>query len=78
LAQSVFEGEAGGEGEEMTSSLTAAERELRDEFLKAAKRADARAAMAEQAARATAFNDNRERLRSARLTRETEMKAKAK
>lgn len=62
----------------MTSSLTAAERELRDEFLKAAKRADARAAMAEQAARATAFNDNRERLRSARLTCETEMKAKAK
>jgi hypothetical protein len=60
----------------MTSHLTAAERELRDESQKATKRADARAAMAERAARATAFSDNRERLRSARLTREAEMKAK--
>jgi hypothetical protein len=60
----------------MSSHLTAAERELRDEDLKAAKRADARSAMAEQAARATAFNDNRERLRSARLTHEAEMRAK--
>jgi hypothetical protein len=62
----------------MTSPLTAAERELRDESQKATKMADARAAMAEQAARATAFNNNRERLRSARLTREAEIKAKAK
>jgi hypothetical protein len=51
---------------------------LRDENNKAKKRADARSAMAEQAARATAFNDNRERLRSARLTREAEMKATGK
>jgi hypothetical protein len=62
----------------MTSPLTAAERELRAADDKAAKRADARAAMAEQAARATAFNDNRERLKSARLTREAEMKATGK
>ena len=62
----------------MTSPLTAAERELRDEENKAAKRADARAAMADRAARATAFNDNRERLRSARLAREAELKAKAR
>jgi hypothetical protein len=62
----------------MTSPLTAAERELRDEDRNAAKRADARAAVAEQAARSTAFNDNRERLKSARLTREAEMKAKGK
>jgi hypothetical protein len=62
----------------MTSPLTAAERELRDETNKAAKRADARVAMADQVARATAFNDNRERLRSARLAREAELKAKGK
>jgi hypothetical protein len=60
----------------MTSHLTADQRELRDENREAAKRANARSAMAEQAARATAFNDNRERLRSARLTREAEMRAK--
>jgi hypothetical protein len=69
-------GRARTEGEEMTSPLTAAERELRDQELKSAKRAEARAAMADQAARATAFNDNRERLKSARLAREAEMKAK--
>jgi hypothetical protein len=62
----------------MTSPLTAAERELRDEYHKSAKRADALAAMAERAARATAFNDNRERLRIARLTREAEMRAQEK
>jgi hypothetical protein len=62
----------------MTSPLTAAERELRAETKKAAKKADAQAAMAEQAARATAFSDNRDRLRSARLAREAEMKAKGK
>jgi hypothetical protein len=62
----------------MSPPLTAAERELRDEGRKAAKTADARAAMAEQAARATAVDDNRERLRSARLAREAEMKAKGK
>jgi hypothetical protein len=54
----------------MTSPLTAAEREMRDEKLKSAKRAAARAAMADQAARITAFNDNRERLKAARLARE--------
>jgi hypothetical protein len=54
----------------MTSPLTAAERETRDENRKAAKRAEARAAMADQAARATAFNDNRKRLKAARLARE--------
>jgi hypothetical protein len=62
----------------MTSPLTAAERELRDETVKATTRAEARAAMADQVARATAFNDNRERLRSARLAREAELKAKGK
>jgi hypothetical protein len=60
----------------MSSPLTAAERALRAEELKAAKRADARAAMADQVARATAFNDNRERLRAARLAREAGLKAK--
>jgi hypothetical protein len=60
----------------MTSPLTAAERELRDETMKAGKRAAAQAAMAERTARATAFNDNRERLRSARLAREAQLKAK--
>jgi hypothetical protein len=69
---------ARAEGKEMSSPLTAAERELRDEDLKAAKRADARSAIAEQTTRATAFNDNRERLRSARLAREAELKAKGK
>jgi hypothetical protein len=62
----------------MTSPLTAAERELRDENNKAAKRAEARLAMADQAARATVFNDNRERLKSARLAREAEPKVKGK
>jgi hypothetical protein len=62
----------------MTSPLTATERELRDEANKAAKRAEARVAMADHVARATAFNDNRERLKSARLARETEFKAKGK
>ena len=62
----------------MSSPLTAAEREMRDEERKAAKRAEARVAMADQVARATAFNDNRERLRSARLAREAELKAKGK
>jgi hypothetical protein len=38
----------------MTSPLTAAEREMRDEELKSAKRAEARAAMADQAARINA------------------------
>jgi hypothetical protein len=60
----------------MTSPLTAAERELRDETNKASKRVEARAAMADHVARATAFNDNRERLRSARLAREAELKVK--
>jgi hypothetical protein len=54
----------------MTPPLTAAEREMRDEELKSAKRALARAAMVDQAARITAFNDNRERLKAARLARE--------
>jgi hypothetical protein len=40
------------------------------------KGAQARAAMADQVARETAFNDNRERLRSARMAREAELKAK--
>jgi hypothetical protein len=62
----------------MTSPLTAAERELRDEANKAAKTAEARLAMADHVARATAFNNNRERLRSARLAREAELKAKGK
>jgi hypothetical protein len=58
----------------MSSPLTAAERATRDEELKAAKRADAHAAMADQVARATAFNDNRERLKAARLAREAKGK----
>jgi hypothetical protein len=61
----------------MSSPLTAAERKTRDEERKDAKRAEARVAMADQVTRATAFNDNRERLRSARLAREAELKAKA-
>jgi hypothetical protein len=61
----------------MTSPLTAAEREIRDEELKSAKRAEARAAMADQAARNTAFNDNHKRLKAERLAREAaELKAK--
>jgi hypothetical protein len=63
-------GRARTEGKKLSSPLTAAERETRDEERQAAKRAEARAAMADQAARATAFNDNRERLRAARLARE--------
>jgi hypothetical protein len=62
----------------MTSPLTAAEREFRDETSKAAKRAEARAAIADQDARATAFNNNRERLKSARLAREADLKATGK
>jgi hypothetical protein len=58
----------------MSSPLTAAERETRDEERKSAKRAEARAAMADQAARITAFNDNRERLKAARLAREAKGK----
>jgi hypothetical protein len=58
----------------MSSPLTPAERATRDEEIKAAKRADARAAMAEQVARATAFNDNRERSKAARLAREAKEK----
>jgi hypothetical protein len=54
----------------MSSHLTAAERETRDEERKATQRAEARAAIAEQAARATAFNDNREKLKAERLARE--------
>jgi hypothetical protein len=60
----------------VTSPLAAAEREMRDEELKSAKRADARAAMADQAARIIAFNANRERLKAARLEREAGLKAK--
>jgi hypothetical protein len=58
----------------MSSPLTAAERETRDEERRAEKRTQALAAMADQAARATAFNDNRERLRAARLAREAKGK----
>jgi hypothetical protein len=58
----------------MSSPLTAAERATRDEEIRAAKWADARAAMADQVARASAFNDNRERLRAARLAREAKGK----
>jgi hypothetical protein len=54
----------------MSSPLTAAERKTRDEERKSAKKADARAAMADQAARLTAFNDNHMRLKAARLARE--------
>jgi hypothetical protein len=60
----------------MTSPLTAAEREMRDQELKSAKRAEARAAMADQAARINAFNDNHKRLKAERLAREAELKAK--
>jgi hypothetical protein len=60
----------------MSSPLTAAERETRDKERKAAEKADARAAMTDRTVRATAFNDNRERLKSARLAREAEMKAR--
>jgi hypothetical protein len=60
----------------MTSPLTAAERELRDQELKSAKRAEARAALAEQAARINAFNDNHKRLKAERLAREAGLKAK--
>jgi hypothetical protein len=58
----------------MSSPLTPAERATRDEELKATKRVDARAAIADQVARATAFNDNRERLKAARLAREAKGK----
>jgi hypothetical protein len=60
----------------MTSPLTAAERELRDQELKSAKRAEARAAMADQAARINAFNGNHKRLKAERLAREAGLKAK--
>jgi hypothetical protein len=60
----------------MTSPLTAAEREMRDQELKSAKRAEARAAMADQAARINAFNDNHKRLKAERLAREAKLKAK--
>jgi hypothetical protein len=60
----------GLKAKKMTSPLTAAEREMRDEELRSAKRTDARAALADQAARITAFNDNRKRLKAARLARE--------
>jgi hypothetical protein len=60
----------------MTSPLTAAEREMRDQELKSAKRAEARAAMADQAARIDAFNDNHKRLKAERLAREAGLKAK--
>ena len=62
----------------MTSRITAAERELRDETMKAAKRAKAQAAMADHVARDTAISDNRERLRTERLAREAKGKAKGK
>jgi hypothetical protein len=60
----------------MTSPLTAAEREIRDQELESAKRAEARAAMADQAARINAFNYNHKRLTAERLAREAELKAK--
>nr|WP_079543709.1 hypothetical protein [Bradyrhizobium lablabi] len=60
----------------MMSRLTAAERETRDEIRNAAKKADAREAMADQTAAQTAFNDNRERLRAERLAREVELRRK--
>jgi len=59
----------------MTSPLTAAEREMRDQELKSAKRAEARAAMADQTARINAFNDNHKRLKAERLAREAGLKA---
>jgi hypothetical protein len=62
----------------MTSPLTAAERELRDQELKSAKRAEARAAMADQTARINAFNDNHKRLKAERLAREAGLKADGK
>ena len=55
----------------MGSFLTAAERVTRDEERKVAQLAEARAAMADQAARATAFHDNRRRLKAERLARES-------
>jgi hypothetical protein len=60
----------------MTSPLTAAEREIRDQELKSTKRAEARAAMADQAVRINAFNDNHKRLKAERLAREAGLKAK--
>ena len=60
----------------MTSRLTATERETRDEIRNAAKKADAREALADQTAAQTAFNDNRERLRAERLAREVELRRK--
>jgi hypothetical protein len=60
----------------MTSPLTAGERKMRDEELESAKRASARAAMADQAARIDAFNNNHKRLKADRLAREAaELKA---
>jgi hypothetical protein len=60
----------------MTSPLTAAERKMRDEELESAKRASAGAAMADQAARIDAFNNNHKRLKADRLAREAaELKA---
>jgi hypothetical protein len=60
----------------MTSPLTAAERKMRDEELESAKRASARAAMADQAGRIDAFNNNHKRLKADRLAREAaELKA---
>jgi hypothetical protein len=55
----------------MTSRLTAAERETRDEIRNAAKKADAREALADQAAAQAAFSDNSER-----LAREVELRRK--
>jgi hypothetical protein len=61
----------------MTSPLTAAERKIRDEELESAKRASARAAMADRAARINAFNDKHKRLKADRLAREAaELRAK--
>ncbi len=60
----------------MTSRLTAAERETRDEIRNAAKKADAREALADQAAAQAAFSDNRKRLRAERLAREVELRRK--
>jgi hypothetical protein len=54
----------------MTSPLTAAERKMRDEELKSAKSASARAAMADQAARIDAFTNNHKRLKADRQVRE--------
>jgi hypothetical protein len=50
---------------------------MRDEELKSAKRTSARAAMADQAARISAFSDNHKRLKTERQAREAaELKAK--